>query len=774
MKRVRGGLSFRELFTRYREEVLSLTPCLLTSPASLATFVPPDSPPFDLVVFDEASQIRVAQAIGAIGRGRAVVVVGDSKQMPPSTTMQVTRDEPGAPIGDESDADVFDPGAPAAEDFESILTESVESGLPQQWLSWHYRSQDESLIAFSNRRYYGNRLASLPSPGRAPGTGLSWRRVHGVFGRAGTRTNPVEAAAIVEEITARLADPARAADSLGVVTLNIQQRDLILDLLEKHPDDRVRGRIAATDETGIFVKNLESVQGDERDVVLFSLAFSPDASTGRLPLNFGPLTQTGGERRWNVAITRARRQVVVFSSFDPADVDLSRTRSQGAADLRAYLELAAQDGDTAVLPTAAAARRVPGQFLTAVAAGLADRGLEVTTGLGLSRFTVDLAARRPGAGRWQLAVLLDGPDWASLPTVADREGSPQLLVDLMGWAGVARVWLASWVRDAEQVLDDLVSALNQAADREGGREAIPSEPESVPTGPGTAGTSRPDDVDSTEPRHVQPAAPAAGPAALDRWPGDELPAGSDEKAVLSDTELDEPAPVARSADPAVPSSVTPAAAIRALETPTPATPAPIPAPSPPAGPSPTPGPARLPFVPARTTVVGEPGDLDRLHVGAIQRLLSDQLEDVVRTEGPVARQRLARVVGQRFGLARVRADRVESIMRLVPADLVHGSGDEQFVWPAGANPDRWRDYRTANAEHRSLGQIPLEEIANAMLDVSRTTRITTATELARAALAALGYLRLTDGVRTRLDEATELALQTGRLVRDGDRFVPGL
>lgn len=465
LDRQRGGMGVRELMHEFGDLITDLMPCMLMSPESVARFFPAQAGLFDIVVFDEASQVRVADAIGAMGRARSVVVVGDSKQMPPTAFTESiigSGDEEGESVG-------------FVRDEESILSECVQAQVPSKWLSWHYRSQDESLIAFSNRAYYRDRLSSFPAPQRGPaaageagaapgvaGYGVSLRRVDGAFLRSGAgkslRTNPVEAQAIVDEIVARFAAEPDGIPSIGVITFNVQQRALIEGSLRDSGDDRIVQALDS-DTDGLFVKNLENVQGDERDTILFSTAFSADAS-GRLPLNFGPLNLPGGERRLNVAITRARRQVVVFSSFDPQDLRAEETVSVGVKDLRAYLDLAATGSDGLASPLRQSG--VLDRHREQIADALRERGYAVRSDVGLSDFRVDLSvavARAPDAP--VMAVLLDGPDWAARRTVSDRDGLPvEVLSRLMGWPAVERVWMPEWLADQEAVLDRLAEQLD--------------------------------------------------------------------------------------------------------------------------------------------------------------------------------------------------------------------------------------------------------------------------------------------------------------------------
>jgi hypothetical protein len=460
LERRRGGMSVRGLVEHYGELIAQIMPCTLMSPDSVARFFPARPDLFDIVVFDEASQIRVADAIGAMGRSRSVVVVGDSKQMPPTSFAEVN-----ANIDDEdnSDQEFF-------LDQESILTECVGAQVPQQWLSWHYRSQDESLIAFSNQHYYNRRLASFPAPrkggGAAGGQAISLVRVNGTFERTGKgktlRTNRVEADAIVDDVLKRFRDSADAVPSLGVITFNAQQRDLIENLLRDSEDERV---VRALDEPdGLFVKNLENVQGDERDTILFSVAFSAN-DKGVVPLNFGPLSRPGGERRLNVAITRARREVVLYASFDPADLRAEETSQTGTKHLKAYLEMAArgvdETGDTG------GRRPVFDRHRDDIATALEAEGLVVTTDVGLSDFRVDLALANPSEPDRQLvAVLLDGQGWYARRTVADRDAVPvDVLRDMMQWPVVERVWLPDWLRRREVVVGRLKIAVEEARQR---------------------------------------------------------------------------------------------------------------------------------------------------------------------------------------------------------------------------------------------------------------------------------------------------------------------
>ena len=496
----RKGMSIQELMGAYGDLVTALTPCILASPDSVAHFLPARRRYVDIVVFDEASQIRVAAAVGAIGRGRSAVIVGDPRQMPPTATARPRA--AGGEVADET----------------SVLTRCLDGGVASYRLGWHYRSRVESLIAFSNQRYYDGTLASFPSPlamaarpdDSPDGYGISLRRVQGTYispeerhhhPQARPRTNPREAREIVNEVLLRLRASERTP-SLGVITFNAAQRDLIERFLREGPDaDRVARALEEPD--GLFVKNLENVQGEERDTILFSVTFSADSS-GRVPLSLGPLSQAGGERRLNVAVTRARRQVLVFSSFDPEDLHAERSRHQGLKDLRAYLELARDGGVPPCLSSPAFALPVD-WHRHEIAEALRSRGLTVHVGVGHSSFAVDLVLARPDQpDRPRVAVLLDGHEWNQRGTVTDRDLLPVDVLRQMGWERVERVWMPEWVRDSRAVTDRLLAAVGW----DGGAGAGAVTGAGRATRPGAVAGA--DDATGAGTTGAAPAAPPAG------------------------------------------------------------------------------------------------------------------------------------------------------------------------------------------------------------------------------------------------------------------------
>lgn len=754
ISRRRGG-TIRELFDRHGSQLLETTPCVLASPYSASKFIPAGSVEFDLVVFDEASQIRVADSIGAMGRGRAVVVVGDSKQMPPSSMFETSE-------GDlETDEDELEAGLTPA-DQESILSEALAANLEKLSLTWHYRSRDERLISFSNDAYYGGELSTFPTPPvQRAGFGISLVHVDGQFdgGRGGTRTNRIEADRIVREIESRLRTDPRA--SIGVVTFNSQQRDLLLDLLETSADHRI-GKALAREDNALFVKNLENVQGDERDTILFSLSFSPDPGTGRLRLNFGPLTAQGGERRLNVAITRARQEVVLFSSFGPTAIDLTRTASKGMHDLRAYLEYASR-GATSTLSGRGQASNLYREIL---ADALRAAGLEVKADLGLSSFRVDLAVRVPDTGEW-LAVLLDGEEWADRPLVSDREALPTtVLVGTMGWKEVHRVWLPMWLRDPQKVVEGVreraerVAALARTVGSADGFERVASAATSsapVSSAQGPLVLPDPDAVGSGTVVGEDVSGARTVGSAPSRAPGiPTLPVG--DAAWGGRTKGPRPAPAP------VPLEDTELQVSSGVEN-EPATPKRRYALRPEI-------PTRLAFKPARSEVVGDREIIEDLENRFNKNSVRSELLDVIAAEGPVEAQRLARIVGQRFGMARVHESRRTDMLQTLPRG--HRAKDllgDIYFWPAGTGPANYSVYRTGDpTTRRAITEIPGEEIANAAVAIVARNAGIGKGDLVEELKATFGYTRLGAEIAVKLFTVLGILQDEGTLVSSGDGF----
>jgi superfamily I DNA and/or RNA helicase len=454
----------RTLLQKHWEVISKVSPCVLASPDSTVRFIDANLPPFDLVIFDEASQIRVANSIGAIGRGKATIIVGDSKQMPPTSVAQVKSDG----TLEESDDD----GNEVSNDAESILDLCSNAHVPDVYLNWHYRSEDETLIAFSNVNYYESRLNTFPNPNtERVNKGLSFRHIaDGQFKRRGDKlpgevgVNENEAQAIVAEITRRANDSELRKDTLGIVTFNQPQQKRIEELLWECQDKAVQTCL----EEGfggepILIKNLETVQGSERDVILFSIAFSRTPGGKELPLNFGPMNQDGGTRRLNVAVTRAKKQVIVFCSFLPSELKARNSDKEGIRDLANFLSIARNEQSTQGL-NITTALDIDNRVRLRIVEELKKVGLNAKEGVGLSGFKVDIAIYDDASAKNAvLGILLDGRRWNSRATVNDRDLLPvSVLTNKMGWPMVERIWLPAWLRDQAGEIDRIKEAFELA------------------------------------------------------------------------------------------------------------------------------------------------------------------------------------------------------------------------------------------------------------------------------------------------------------------------
>ena len=448
-ERKRGHLPVRQLMVRAGNAIQAIKPVYMMSPMSIATYLPPGSVNFDLVVFDEASQVRPVDALGALMRADQAVVVGDSKQLPP------TRFFDNVTQSDDDDDDS------AVADMESILGLFNAEGAPDRMLRWHYRSRHESLIAVSNREFYENGLVVFPSPDSSrESIGLRYHHLPDTqYDRGRSSTNRKEAAAVA----AHVMEHARQSPglTLGVAAFSSAQREAIQDELERLRRLDISCEVFFSDhpEEPFFVKNLENVQGDERDVIFISIGYGRDAE-GRVAMNFGPLTAEGGERRLNVLITRAKQRCHVFTNLRAIDIDLNRTSSRGVRALKTFLAYA----ETGVLEDMAgeSGREIDSPFQTAVATRLRSRGYNIHEEVATGGKFIDLAVVNPQhPGRYILGIECDGASYHSSRSARDRDRLREQHLRNLGWR-LFRIWSTDWFRNPERELDRAVQAIEQA------------------------------------------------------------------------------------------------------------------------------------------------------------------------------------------------------------------------------------------------------------------------------------------------------------------------
>lgn len=453
--RKRGHMPIRRLMERAAPAVQALKPVFMMSPLSVAQFLTPGIFDFDLLVMDEASQIQPVDALGAVARAKQVVVVGDPKQLPP--TAFFSKMTSGA-ANDEDD----DTGSRVA-DIESILGLFTARGLPTRMLRWHYRSRHQSLIAVSNRQFYENKLFIVPSPYTAEaGMGLRFHHIpQGLWDAGGTRTNSVEAKIVAQAIIVHAREHPNL--SLGVATFSTSQRRAILDHLElmrRTLPPEVESFFQAHPSEPFFVKNLENVQGDERDVMFISVGYGPTVPGGRVPMRFGPLGTEGGERRLNVLISRAKQRCEVFSSMTDEDIEADFAQSRkGVFAFKLFMHFARTGRMTMAESTG---RDHDSVFEEQVAKALQARGYQVHRQVGLAGFFIDLAvadAERPG--RYLVGIECDGASYHGARSARERDRLRQSVLESHGWT-IHRIWSTDWFQRPNEQLDLVVARIESA------------------------------------------------------------------------------------------------------------------------------------------------------------------------------------------------------------------------------------------------------------------------------------------------------------------------
>lgn len=438
------GMSLRKILSLISETLLNITPCVLVSPLSCAKYLDPELFHFDLVIFDEASQIPTSSAIGVISRGDSLVIAGDDKQLPPTSFFDKQ-------VDDNEDEQFIS-------DLESILDDAIASSFPIKKLLYHYRSKNESLIAFSNSKFYNNELYTFPSIDDV-NSKIHFKFINGTYDLGKSATNIEEAKAIISDLVFRIKND-KFNHSYGVITFSIHQMDLIQKMLEeKIEQDQELFNLVSNLKEPIFVKNLENVQGDERDIIYLSICYGRDKN-GRFVQNFGPINNIGGYRRLNVAITRSREEMYVYSSIAYNEINLNKTNSEGVKYLKEFLEYSQYGVKT--LSSINSSSLIKYGVENYLAEDLKNKGYEVVTHLGTSKFKIDIAIVNPNnKNRYLLAIIMDSYSYISTPTVEDRNIIQFNKLQSLGWKTLM-VWSLDYYNNRLKVLKIIDEEIKKA------------------------------------------------------------------------------------------------------------------------------------------------------------------------------------------------------------------------------------------------------------------------------------------------------------------------
>ncbi|MFA5728351.1 MAG: DUF3320 domain-containing protein, partial [Candidatus Neomarinimicrobiota bacterium] len=453
----RGQHSIRKIMANIPTVVQQLCPCFMMSPLSLSQYINPEIMNFDFVIFDEASQITPVDSLGAIIRGDNLVCVGDTNQLPPTSFF----DRLVQTFSDNDDDDDL-----TTLSLESILDECLTIGIKQYFLKWHYRSRHESLIHFSNNNFYKNNLITFPSPiTHSDSVGISFVHIKdAVYDRGGSQKNIKEASEVAKAVFKHY--KSNPDKSLGVGTFSQSQQVAIYDELEiiRKNDSSLEKYFTENNDESFFVKNLETIQGDERDVIFISVGYGKDFN-GKITMNFGPLNKDGGERRLNVLVTRAREKVVVFSSITGNDFDLSKTDAIGVHKLKQYLDFAKSNGDQSLLyqsPDFSFDFDESNVFEQSVYEQLCKKGIKVIPQVGFAGYKIDFGIVHPEfPSKFILGIECDGANYHSSSTARDRDRLRQEVLENLGWK-FYRIWSTDWFLNPSREMSRLLEAIENA------------------------------------------------------------------------------------------------------------------------------------------------------------------------------------------------------------------------------------------------------------------------------------------------------------------------
>ncbi len=444
------GQSIRSIIKRLGEFLLKITPCVMATPMTTAMYFAPDCYIFDHMVLDEASQLQTCKSVGLIARCRQAIVVGDPNQMPPTAFFE------SAALDENIDF--------MEEDQESILKDFIALDMPDYYLKWHYRSHHESLISYSNQKYYGGRMITFPSQDNQ-NSRVRVIRTNGIYDRGHSTTNKIEAEALVNYLADQLAEG--DSRSYGIIAFNKRQQMLIERLIEKRCDtDEIFAKAMQTMEDNgesIFVRNLESVQGDERDVILFTVGFGPDVE-GKIIMSFGPLAKAGGWRRLNVAITRARDEMILFTSMDSNQMTITGATSRGVRDLKNFIAYAeGKPVGTEEMTTESNSQNgvLTDGFAECICTYLDELGYKYTRNVGSSALKVDIAIEHPEkSGEYILGILLNSKAVNGEFSIYDSEVGQPSILRTRRWK-LLRLWSLDWMEDEEREKKRIANVLRE-------------------------------------------------------------------------------------------------------------------------------------------------------------------------------------------------------------------------------------------------------------------------------------------------------------------------
>lgn len=695
---------------------------------------------FDIVIFDEASQLPTCKAVGVLARGRNAVITGDPNQMPPTSFF----------AGNTVDEDNLD-----IEDLDSILDDCLALGMPSAYLHWHYRSRHESLIAFSNQEFYENSMFTFPSVNDRE-RHVRLVKVEGFFDRGKGRVNEEEAKTIVAEIRRRYEDSALKDQTIGVVTFNISQQTLIEDLLqEEYQKDAAFDKWANAGEETLFVKNLENVQGDERDVILFSIAFGPDAE-GKLSLNFGPLNKEGGWKRLNVAVSRARTEMVIFTTMTADMIDLKRTKSKGVEALKDFLEFA-QKGRLQGDYVETRVEKEQG-IMEHICRAITDGGYKYQKAIGHSKFKVDIAVINPyNPKEYLLGIMLDGESYRQSRNTRDREVAQISVLRGLGWE-LHRIWTMDWWDNRDKEISRLMQLLEEKKEEAHQiYQQYASNPVEAAKEPGEMAEESSETVSVVKAKDVTTEIKFEIEETAERKPADQV-------ALVQNT-----FPVAM-LDYVAQNSLSAVAEVKVAS-----------------GKNEV-GESIIQVDPVEMEycvgeyILADVEVTDMSTADYIKKeslvLIADKMQRIVDAEAPIMYDRLIKRTLRAFNIARCSTQTLEATdkaLKKVAARMNKQAG-VKFYWRKDQDPDQYRIYRRDmnSGYKRSADEICQQELKNAVCITLKEKGAQDKESLMKSVIRTMGYARSSTALVTAAEKGLKYGRKTGEIMQDEEkRFLLG-